>query len=53
MSLENTGWRRWLRRWLISSEPLRNDAGYLLSEAGYRKIAPGARQLHAEETRHD
>jgi len=35
MALENTGWRRFLGRWNVNHEPLRNDAGNLLREAGY------------------
>jgi hypothetical protein len=30
LSLENTGWRRFFCRWLISAEPLRGDAAHLL-----------------------
>ena len=30
LTKENQGWRRWLNRWTISDEPLRNDAKWLL-----------------------
>ena len=33
MALERTGRGRWFRRWLISHEPLRNDAANLLRES--------------------
>ena len=36
LALERTGWRRFLRRWCISDEPLRNDAANLLRRVGYR-----------------
>lgn len=32
---ENTGWRRWFRRWKISAEPLRADARLVLRKYGY------------------
>jgi len=32
LTLENTGWRRKLSRWLISAEPLRHDAADILQE---------------------
>ncbi len=30
LTKENKGWRRWLSRWTISHEPLRNDAKNIL-----------------------
>ena len=32
-ALEQTGWRRYLKRWYFSDEPLRNDAANLVREA--------------------
>lgn len=31
LAKENRGWRRWLNRWTIPDEPLRNDAAWLLA----------------------
>lgn len=40
MSIENTGWRAFFRRWWIKDELLRNDAGQLIREIGYLKRQP-------------
>ena len=32
LTLENTGWWRFFRRWQISDEPLRNDAKNILEQ---------------------
>lgn len=40
LSIERTGWRSWFRRWWLSDEPLRNDAGRLILEVGYQKRRP-------------
>lgn len=28
--MEEVGWRRWFKRWVINAEPLRNDAADIL-----------------------
>jgi hypothetical protein len=40
MAIERTGWRRFLSRWYISAEPLRNDAANFVRYAGYRESLP-------------
>lgn len=40
LSLENTGWRSFFRRWHYSDEPLRNDAANLVRECGYVEKRP-------------
>lgn len=46
MSLERTGWRKFFSRWLISDEPLRNDAARLLREIDYQAPIPkGSKRL--------
>lgn len=40
MALENIGWRSFFRRWVISHEPLRNDAANLLRAYSLQRPMP-------------
>lgn len=40
MALERRGWRRIFGRWLISDEPLRNDAARFLKDLGVERRVP-------------
>lgn len=40
MALERRGWRRIFGRWLISDEPLRNDAARFLKDLGVSRMTP-------------
>lgn len=46
MALENTGWRKFFRRWYISDEPLRNDAARLIHDWGYLQMQPNTTRIY-------
>lgn len=49
LATENTGWRRYFRRWKISHEPLRTDAANILRDLHWmesrRQLIRDAREI--------